>query len=80
MNLFMIIRKKETKSLLLSILKIVKRLWTNSHKTTGNNNLNLQNRRETSSFKPLINLGATSNWMVGLTSLEVYIFTFKITG
>ena len=35
--------------------------------------------RETFSFKPPINLGLDSNWMVRLTSLEVYKSFFNIT-
>ena len=31
------------------------------------------------SFKPYINLGLDSKWMIGLTSLKAYNSTFKVT-
>ena len=44
-----------------------------------NLDLNLTEPREAFSFKPLINLGVDSNWMIGLISLEVNNSNFNIT-
>ena len=35
--------------------------------------------RETYSFKPFINLGLDSKWIVGLTSIEIYTCISNIT-
>ena len=39
----------------------------------------MSQRGETFSFKQSNNLGSDSNWMIGLTSLEVYKSSFIIT-
>ena len=41
--------------------------------------IKLTKSKQTFHFKPSINLGVDSNWMIGLTSLEVYNSIFNIT-
>ena len=42
--------------------------------------LKLTKSRETFSFKPSPNRGLDSNWIIELTSLEVYNLIFNLTG
>ena len=76
----MIRPRNETEDLLLSITKNYETLIKQTHtKPEETFQFKLTKTRETFSFKPPSNLGLHSNWMIGLTSLEVYSFIFNIT-
>ena len=77
MNLTMIRPKNETEDLLLSITKncetLIKQTHTKPQKTLE---FKLTKPRETFHLKTPI--GIEDSWMIGLSSLEVYNFTFTI--
>ena len=70
MNLDMVRPKNETEDLLFS--KTCRTLIPQTHtKPQETLEIKLTKSRETVSFKPSIILGPDSNWMIGLTILEV---------
>ena len=73
----MIQLKKRTKDFLFSITKNCEALIKQTHKKPQEI-LELRNTK-TFSFEPSNNLGLDSNWMIGLTSLEVYKSIFDKT-
>ena len=80
MNLDMVRPKNKTKDLLLSETKNCEMLVKQTHtKPQQTLEFNFTKPRETFSFKPSINLDLDSNWMVGLSGLEVYNPLFNIT-
>ena len=75
----MIQPKNETKDLLLSKTKDCKTFIKQTHRKAEEIlEFNVTKPRESFSFKPSLNFGPDFNWMVGLTSLEVYIFNFNM--
>ena len=72
--------RNQTEDLSLSITKNYETLIKQTHtKPEETLQFKLAKSRETFSFKPPSNLGLHSNWMIRLTSLEVYSFIFNIT-
>ena len=72
--------RNETEDLLLSITKNCEALIHKTHRKQQQIlEFKLTKYRETFSFRPSVNLGLDSNWMVELTSLEVYNSVFNIT-
>ena len=65
----MIQPKIETEDLLLSITKNSETLIKQTHRKAE---FKLTKPKQTFHFKPFLNLGLDSNWMIGLISLEVY--------
>ena len=65
--------KNDTEDLLLSVTKNCETLIEQTHtKPQETLQFKLTKSREIFSIKPSIFLGLDSNWMVGLTNLEVY--------
>ena len=61
----------ETKDLLFSIFKNCEKLIEQTHKKTEETlEIEMTNPRETFHFKPPVQI--KGNWMIGLTTLEVY--------
>ena len=78
MNLNMIRPKNETEDLLLSITENCESLIEQTHtKPHGTLEFKMVKPRETFHFKPPIQI--KSDWMIGLTDLEVYNSIFNIT-
>ena len=78
MNLNMIRPKNETEDLLLSITKICETLIEQTHRKAEETlEFKMTKPKETFHFKPPIQV--KSDWMIGLTDLEVYNSTFNIT-
>ena len=69
----------ETEDLILSFTENCEMLIHQTHtKPQETLVFKISKPRETFSFKPSINLGYDSDWMIGLASLEVYISYFVI--
>ena len=77
----MIRPRNEAEDILLSIIKNCETLIKQTHtKPQETLDFKLTIPKGTFSFKPSLYLGHDSNWMVGLTSLEVYNSIFNIQG
>ena len=77
MNLNMIRPKNETEDLLLSITKNCETLIQQTHtKPQETLEFKMIKPKETFHFNPPIQ---TTDWMIGLTDLQVYSSTFNIT-
>ena len=73
MNLDMVRPKNEIEDLLLSITKICETLIHQTHtKRQETLEFKLTKPKKTFSLKPSVYLDLDSDWMFGLTSLEVY--------
>ena len=78
MNLNMIQPKNETEDLLISITKNYETLIEQTHRKAEETlEFKLTKSRETFNFNPPVEV--KEDWMIGLTSLEVYNSTFNIT-
>ena len=76
----MIQLKNETEDLLLSVTKSCKTFIDQTHtKPKETLEFTLTHPKQIYFFKPANNLEPESNWMIGLTSLEVYNSIFIIT-
>ena len=75
----MIIPKRGTEDFLLSITKNCETLIKQTHRKAEEFlESKLTKQKETFSFKPSINLGADSSWMLGLPCLEIHNSIFNI--
>ena len=73
MNLNIVRPKFLTEDLLLSITKICETLIEQAHRKAEETlEFKITNPRQTFHFNPVIEV--TEDWMIGLSSLEVYIF------
>ena len=80
MNLNMISPENQTQDLLLSITVKCEMLIEQTHrKAEETMEFKITTPRETFSFKPSVNLGIDSNWMIGKISLQIYNSIFKTT-
>ena len=80
MNLDIIRPRNGTEDLIFSITKNSETPNKQTHtKPQETLELKLSQPRKTSSLKPSIILSLDSEWMIGLTSLEVYYSIFSIT-
>ena len=80
MNLKMIQRKNGTEGLLFSITKNCETHYKEQTRRKAEAlEFSMTKSRETFHFNPFIILGHDSNWMVGLTNLEVYNSILNIT-
>ena len=80
MTLDMIEPKTKKEDLLLSIAKNCETLKKQNYaKPQETIEFKLTKPRETFSFEPSINVDLDSNWLVGLTNLEVYNSIFNLT-
>ena len=80
MNLEVFRPKNKTENLLFSITKNCETVIEQTHKKPLETlQFKLMQPKETSSFKPSINLGLDSKWVVGLKSLGVYNSVFNTT-
>ena len=78
MNLSLIRLKNETEELLLSITKNCELLPKQTHRKLKETfKLKLIKPKETHSFK--LSMSIEGFWMIGLTTLKVYVSIFKIT-
>ena len=68
----MIQPKNETEDLSLSITKNCETLIKQTHRKAESLEFKLTKPKQTIHFKPSLNFGLDSNWMIGLISLEVY--------
>ena len=76
----MILHEKETEDILLSITRNCETFNKQTHtKPKETPELELNKSKETFSFEPPFILGLDSNWLIGLTSLEVFNSIFNIT-
>ena len=80
MNFHMIRPKKRTEDVLLSFTKNCEILIKQTHTRPQELfEFRLTKPKETFSFPPFFNVGLVCNWMIGLTSFEVYNSVFNIT-
>ena len=80
MNLDVITPKNQTEDLCLSITKSYEKLIKKTHtKSQETLEFKLTKPKGTFLFKPPIDLGLDSNWMIGLPSIELYSSIFNIT-
>ena len=76
----MIRPKNETEDLLLSITKNCETLIQQTHREADETlEYKMTKPKENFRFNPPINLGADSDWIIGLITLEIYNSIFIIT-